>query len=266
MAQAINFYTAGIMTNVDITSVTSEVAGHEIEFAFDNNLDTFWKATSATNQDIIMDFGVGNTITPDAFALFLRNYNTFFFLANAAIYYSDNGTDWTQFIGFDIGMANVQSNGVGFEVAPSTQTHRYWKILMNTIGVIPEIAHFALLRKHAVATGNIHPELTDKRFAVKKQSRPGTRVLKHEINRIAIDTFSRTWLLTGDDDRDALISMWDNTRGHGLPLFMQEDADDVQLVEIVAPEHFNENKIQNQLYRPTIMFRTLPYIEDGENF
>lgn len=266
MAQSFKFYTTGIMRNILVTSVTSEVAGREIEFAFDNNLDTYWKATSTANQDVIMDFGSGNTIAVAGFACFCRNYKASFATAVAQLYYSDNGSAWTLWTGVAIQFLNLQSNGIFLDDPSATETHRYWKINMHDILTIPEIAGFFLLKKHTIASGSIHPEKNDKEYVVKKYAAAGGRALKRQVNRIAIETFGRTWLLSGDTDRDALEAMWDNARGHSLPLFMVEDSDDARLVEIVSPLRFNDNKLQYQIYRPTIEFRTLPYIEDGEAF
>jgi len=50
-----NAYTMAAQQFVDIDSVTSEATNHDIEFAFDHNLDSHWKPTSTANQDIEID-------------------------------------------------------------------------------------------------------------------------------------------------------------------------------------------------------------------
>lgn len=266
MAQSFKFYTTGNMRTVDVTFVTNQRIPNRIEYAFDNNLDTFWEALNISNIDIELDFGVGNTISVSAFAVFCRNYNETFFTTVAELYYSDNGTSWTFWPSTFIQFSNLQSNGIVLIDTPTTRTHRYWKIAISGVINIPEVAGFFLLTKHTIASGNLEPDVNDKNYAIKKQRAPGGRTLKRQLNRVAGETFKRTWLLTDDTDRDVLEAIWDDSGGHALPLFMVEDSDDARLVEIVEPVAFNDNKMQHQLYRPSITFRTLPYIEDGELF
>lgn len=266
MAQSFKFYTTGNMRTVDVTFVTSQRIPNRIEYAFDNNLDTYWEPLNISNQDIEMDFGVGNTISVSAFALFCRNFNETFSTGEAQLYYSDNGTSWTLWTGVVLEFFDLQRDGIVLIDTPTTRTHRYWKIAITGVINIPEVAGFFLLTKHTIASGNLEPDVNDKNYAIKKQRAPGGRTLKRQLNRIPVETFKRTWLLTNDTDRDVLEAIWDDSAGHALPLFMVEDGDDARLVEIVAPAAFNDNKIQHQLYKPTITLRTLPYIEDGELF
>lgn len=50
-----NAYTMGAQQFVGIDTVTSEATDHDIEFAFDHNLDSYWKPTSTANQNIELD-------------------------------------------------------------------------------------------------------------------------------------------------------------------------------------------------------------------
>ena len=264
MAQSFKFFTAGSMRKMTVQLVTSEVAGREIEFALDHNLDTYWEATSTAGQTLEFDFG--EPVTISSLAVFINNYKAAWTTEGIDMYYSDNGTSWTFYTG-SLVLANVLGDfGTGLLAPELVQTRRYWKLVFFQIVIIPKVGQIFLCIRHKIDNGNIYPELNDKHYAIKRQMASGGRTLKRQLNRIPIETFGRTWMLSGDTDRDALEAMWDDTRGHGLPLIMQEDNGDARFVEIVAPEKFNANKIQHQLYRPTITFRTLPYIEDGENF
>lgn len=252
------------MRNVLVTSVTSEATDHEIEFALDYNLNTFWKATTTANQDIILDFGVAVPI--DGMAFFLRNYKAAFVLDIGLLWYSDNGTSWTIWPQAQLIFNTVNAFGVTLNAGDSTKTHRYWKISTRDATTIPEIAQILLFKKITVPQANILPELNERSYFSKVLVGAGGRMHKRQVNRNRIETFGRTWLLKGNADRDKLASMWDDSRGHSLPLVMQEDSSPARFVEIVAPQTFNDNQLSFELYRPTITFRTLPFIVDGEAF
>lgn len=264
MAQSFKFFTTGVMRTATAQFVTSEVSGHEIEFALDNNLDTYWEPTSVAGQTVELDFG--EDVTLSALIVFVNNYTASWTTEGIDVAWSDNGSSWTFFTGSLLFATTLNDFGVGVLAPGFVGTHRYWRLAIFGLVVIPKFGQIFLCTEHEIDTGNIYPELNEKDYAIKKQMGPGGRTLKRIINRIPIETFGRTWLLSGDADRDKLEAIWDDTGGHALPLIMQEEGGDARIVEIVAPQRFNANKIQHQLYRPTITFRTLPYIEDGENF
>lgn len=263
MAQSFKFYTNPNMRKAVVHAITSEATGRDAEFALDYNLDTYWEPTSTANQNF--DINLGSDLDVEGFVIFLRNYNAGYGIDTVDLQKSNDGSSWSS-LSIPKGLLNVNQFGVLIGDAGSTHTEQYWRFAFTSLGVKPQVASILLFTKYSIATGSLYPEQNDKNYAIKKQMGPGGRTLKRQLNRIAIETFGRTWLLSGDVDRDKLEAMWDDTRGHALPLVMQEDSDDERFVEIIQPQAFNANKIQHQLYRPTITFRTLPYIEDGENF
>lgn len=261
MAQSFKFFTVGNMRNIIVQSVTSEVAGRELEFALDHNLDTYWKATSGAVQTLEFDFGEAVTIS--SLAVFINNYNAAWTTERFDMYWSDNGTSWTFYAGPLILSTALNNFGVALLAPELVATHRYWKLVLYQLVLIPNVGQIFFCIRHKVDTASFYPERNLKEYIIKKQMAVGGRRFIVQPNRIAAETLRRTWFLSGDTDRDALQAMWDDTRGHSLPLVMQEDNGDARIVEIVAPATFSDNKIQHQLYRPTITFRTLPYIEDG---
>ena len=62
MPNSFDFHTLAPMLRAFAASVTSEVAGHEIEMALDYNPDTWWQPTGTGNQDIVIDLGSGGSI------------------------------------------------------------------------------------------------------------------------------------------------------------------------------------------------------------
>lgn len=264
MAQSFKFFTVGNMRNITVQFVTSEVAGRELEFALDHNLDTYWEPTSTTDQTLEFDFG--EPVTISSLAIFINNYKAAWTTEGFDMYYSDNGTSWTFYTGSLILATALGDFGAALLAPELVQTRRYWKLVLFQIVIIPQVGQIFFCIRHKVDTASMHPERNEKEYIIKKQMGTGGRTLISQLNRIAAETLRRTWLLSGDTDRDALKAMWDDTRGHSLPLVMQEDSGDARIVEIVAPAAFNDNKIQHQLYRPEITFRTLPYIEDGKLF
>jgi hypothetical protein len=262
MATSFNFYTTAATMNLIVDAVTVEAPGFPIDYAFDNNLSTYWKGPAGAQ---LIDVDLGAAFSIDAWALTFSTY-TVEPLGTMSIYYSDNGSSWTLWTDSLVTLNTLWTSGdpVLFDKPGTSESHRYWRYSLNVSSGILNITQLFLLQERSLAIGNIYPEPDHIEYAVRAQHQPGIRTLKRLINGVAVERFVREFLLTSDAELATLQAVYDDSKGILRPLLVQEDSNNPKVVELTT-RRFAPNKIQFQLYKPTIRYQTLPYIEAGEN-
>lgn len=268
MSQAIDFFTIEGQQALSIFSVTSEVAGHEAEMAFDHSLNSYWKPTSNATQNIILDLGSAKSI--NGFAIFLRNHDTDISGAAAALTLTHGPTSggaWTTLKSVTFAVDQTVGDPIIIADTSGAQTHRYWRFQFTLLdsAALPEVSHFFLWQKRSITSFSQFPESDPLQFAGKAQAAHGNRLGNTPVNRKAITTFTRKWLIIGDTDKATLDSVFADCSGRVLPLLFQEDSGAIRVVEI-QDIRFGDQKLQHQQYNPTLTFRTLPFIKEGEAY
>lgn len=121
-----------------LTATSTESAGdHDVDYLYNMLEVNIWKASSSSSQTIIYDAGVGNTATADYLAIIGHNL----FTADAVIYlqYSDTGA----FAGEETTVVSAYSptsDNVVLREFATSGAHRYWKLSLTSLTVIPYMA------------------------------------------------------------------------------------------------------------------------------
>lgn len=267
MSQAIDFFTIEGQQALSIFSVTSEVAGHEAEMAFDHSLNSYWKPTSNATQNIILDLGSDKSI--NGFSLFLRNHDTKIKGIGGCILTWGNSSSGPWNTHRTITFSSDQTIGDPILTVSSVSavTKQFWRLQFVFLdsNALPEVSHIFLWQKRSITSFSQFPEADPLGFAGKAQAAHGNRLGNTPVNRQAITTFTRKWLIIGDTDKATLDSVFADCSGRVLPLLFQEDSGAIRVVEI-QDIRFGAEKLQHQQYNPTLTFRTLPFIKEGEAY
>lgn len=257
MASSLKLYTTGNMDKATLHNDPNEDSGYPAENCLDNNLDTYWKASAGIYKNIAFDFQEAKQV--DCLLIFTKNYKTTGNIASA--YWSDNGTSWTlinQFSMVDyVTPIRIFTNGFG-------SSHRYWRIIF-TQGQEYRIAGIWWGSYYNIAQGNEYPEADADRFYNRVSALPGGRIAVAGINRRSSRLISRQYVFSGVTEFNKLRNAFLDSSGRRFPLVMNEGSaqGDARLVRF-ANDDFAENEIDYQMFRPSISFIELPYIDDGE--
>lgn len=268
MAASFEFWTFPAHDKLEVFSATTEETYHEKAYGFDWNPDTYWAPTSTANNDLILDLGAAYQL--DAWAIWLKDNKTTPG-ANTLVtpYHSATGTGgaWTAWSGGSLVLSTAWASGtpIIIKVPSASATFQYWKFSITAADRVLKISQLMLARKRTLAKGNRYPEPDTKRYEIRIRNSHGGRRLVRPINRLPISRYPRTWLLgdNGDADMAILDAVYDDCAGQGRPLIMRQDSGAYELVDLVGGE-LNQQKSQHQIYGPTLVFDTVPYIEDGE--
>lgn len=267
MAATTNFFTLAAMERLSIFSVTSEAANREGEFAFDLNLDTWWEPTGSTSEIIILD--LGSLLDVNLLILFVRNFDADLgnsVLANISFSHGPGtGGPWTGTNTLTINDKQTLGEPIMLQTDFTTENKRYWRIIAGLMVPVIQFSGLFICRKRTITTDSLFPADDAQRFATKLLPGHGGRSMRLRHNRQLVKSFSRTWQIIGDTDKDTLDAIITESVGRHLPLIIQEDSGTPEVVEI-TDVRFDQNKQQYQIYRPTITFRTLPFMGAGEVF
>jgi hypothetical protein len=251
---------------IAITSVTSEATGHPIEFAFDRNLNTYWVASSTATQELILDLGSAFAI--DSLVLFIRNYTTTAGVnATVVVEYSDNGTSWTQFTQLETALSSTYTVGTPLVIKQHTsaQTHRYWRLTFYFFNPVMQIAQLWLCRTKTISVPNTRPENDKRIYGSRVVHGPGGRENRAPINILPVYDRTRTWLTASSADLQALQDVVDLCGGRENLLIHKPAGGTAEVIEL-RDRRFSPGRMLYGLWKPTITFRTWPYIEAGEAF
>ncbi len=263
MATSFKFYTTAALKSLIVNAITSEATGFPIDYAFDTNLSTYWKATSTATQTIDVDLGASYNIR--AWAMTFKEYDTTPGATVAMqVWWSDNGSSWTSWSGSNVQLKNIWTAGdpVLFKLPTAAADHRYWRFVISLADTVIDVTQLFLLQERVLDVGNMFPEPDHREYAVRAQSQAGIRTLKRLVNGVAVERFVREFLLTSDAELATLQGVYDDSKGILRPLLIQEDSNNPKVVELTT-RRFMPNKIQHQLYKPIIRYQTLPYPEAG---
>ena len=261
MASAVSLYTLGPMFRAVCLSATSEAVGFPKENLMDFNPDTYWKATSAALQQIVIDLGSAKNIT--ALVVWVNNYSG-----------NQTTTTYELFSSPDNAVYTSRGTGNFGELASqpiiikdiSVQTFRYWRFDFDASATAGQISGIWWCQKFTISQGNEWPENDLQIYHNRSFMSYGGRSIVQAINSNKVEQFGRTYQLD-DAKMTVLKNAFIDSAGTRLPVILQEGAAnaDARLVRF-GEDSLDENQFEYQLYRPTIRFITMPYIADGANF
>lgn len=264
MASSIKLYTTGNMDAAKVHAVTSEATGYPAENAIDNNLDTYWKATTtASTQRLDLDLGEAKTI--DSVVLFFKNYTT---VTGAIIglYRSSDGSAWT-------GIKNLATpNDATTPIRIDTFTaisYRYWRLNIGAgASEVIKLAGVWWGSYYNIAQGNMLPQEDEDQFYNRISRLPGGRLAVAGINRNHVENFSRRYLVKAGTPYNNLLNAFRDSRGIRHLLAMNEDAaqSDARIVRFADDILPRPTVGYNGLYEIEIGLRGVPYIDDGDSY
>lgn len=257
--------------DIDVYSITSEVAGHPIEYGIDRNLNTYWQATSTSQQDLIIDIGSSQAV--QGIGLFARNYDVDLSNSETATIvtsYSDTGTSgpWTQFTAIELDIGDQQTVGKPLILSPiasSAQSHRYWRLQFMLFNPVIQLSQLFLITRQILSIPNARPEIDSQVYAQHAVPGPIGRQLRSPINMIPVIDRQRSWLISASADMTALQAIFDGAAGQEQMIILQPSDDDPEVVEI-RNAAFVPNQLLSGIYQPSLTFRSVPYIEASEVF
>lgn len=252
---------------VVIDTQPTEATGHPIEDSLDYNLDTYWKPTSSADQTIVLDLQTAQTI--NGLALWIHNYDTDHSNSTAAdvvLSYSNDDISYTPWK--TKAFLNLVGTPIWYQsIGQADESHRYWQIEFKMMNTVVEISQFFLHQRYVVTTNSGWPEDNETVFFNRSSKGPGGRKQVSGVNGNFSTKFERTFLISGDTDKDALVNAFKGSFGSRFPFVLMEGVDQT-LAKVCRFTHdeLAENEIDYQLYNPSITFETIPYIEDGQVF
>jgi len=262
------------MSKAKITAITSAATGFPKENLLDYNPDTYWKPTTTEDQTIDIDLGAVQTV--DQFAVWIHNYNTDYESGSQAIslsYSTDDSSDYsgspavTAFVGafFD----NTVGQPIYFpgNIAGSV-SKRYWRFVIGNMTTVAEISQIFFLRTRAISIGNQFPEPDALKYHDNLIELPGGRSFVAGINSQGIyNNIARTYLLEGTTwTSTTLYLAYQDCKGRRYPLILNEGTD-YKYVRFNQPDNeLSKNQIEYLFYNPTVTYKQIPYIADGEYY
>lgn len=242
-------------------SATSEATGFPKENLMDFNPDTYWKATSAALQQIVIDLGAAKSVT--GIVIWINNYSgnqtttTYDILSSPdnAIYTSRGTGNFGELSSQPIIIKDI-----------SVQTFRYWRFDFDASVTAGQISGIWYCQKFTIAQGNEWPENDLQIYHNRSFMSYGGRSIVQATNQNKVEQFARTYQLD-EAKMTVLKNGFIDSAGTRLPVILQEGAanGDARLVRF-GEDSLDENQFEYQLYRPTVRFIGMPYIPDGSNF
>lgn len=252
------------MLKADADSATSEATAHPVESLNDFNPDTYWNKSSEATQYIIFDKN-DTTTSVDALVLFIHNYKSNFAFTNPLLVMDDNA-------GFSSPTTKLGNLSLTDTATPiriydfaSSGSERYWKIKLPNLAM--HIALVLLCKKWTVDQGREFPLMDTDEYYNQVLKAPGGRehVIMHNQNPGG--TFTDTFQISGTTSFNAFRNAFDDAKANGLPVIRQPGATNstADLVRFVSGK-FARVEQDHELYRPTIVSRLMPYVDDGETY
>lgn len=250
------------MLKTDADSATSEATGHLVESLNDFNPDTYWEKSTSATQYIIFDKNYPVT-SVDALVLFLKNYSS----VSGVVTLQMDSTS-----GFSSPTTKVSSQALTDTATPiriydfaSSGSERYWRLTMPN--VVIDVGLVLLCKKWTVSQGREFPLSDTDEYYNQVLKAPGGRehIIMH--NQVAGGTFTDTFQISGTTNFNAFKNAFDDAKGSGLPVLRQPGATNstADLVRFVGGK-FTRVEQDHEFYRPTIVSRLMPYVDDGEAY
>ena len=261
----IYFHTIGNMEKVESDGISSEASGHDQEDGLDHNLDTWWAPTNTAVNACEFDFQEAKTV--DGLGLWVHNYDTDIGVEQAEISYSTDGSSYTIVDAWQI-LASAGALGTPMKLFPtiSESAYRYWRCTFgSTITQVIEISQWFFWRRYTVTVAGSLPWLDEDIFHNRVADLGGGRIMVTGTARDKTQTFTRTYEYLSSTDFTALQNAFEDCKGSRFPFINQEDGSTNHLVRF-DQDILVANQVANGLYSPTVRFRTVPYIRDGETF
>lgn len=273
MATSSVIYTTGVMEKaVPTLSTGASSSGFPIQNAFDFNPDTYWMPSTTAAQTI--DIDLGQVQTCDAWALWIHDYDTDYYnvsmelqlqtddndngsysaVTNRYYYYIDNTVGDPIYFPYYAGTPNPFTTPIA---------KRYWRLKMLSPHLKLQLSAFMLLKRRTISVGNQWPEHDIVRYESQSVQAAGGREFVRNIGRNAVGQFTRTYLMSGTSDFNALQAAYNDCRGNAHPLILSENS---EYTFARFDGDFDPNAIGYQLYNPTVTFKKIPYTVDGESF
>ena len=270
MAINTDIFTIAGQRNANIAYASSTVSGRDKQYAFDQNLNTWWEPTSTATQDLIVDLQTAQPI--EAFAVFVRNFDTDLKNSGSALIelnYSDTGIlgPWTAWPAVDILLDTYQTVGDPLLISPNdtAETHRYWQFVFSGFDPVIQVAHLFLYQKRTISAQDLYPHNDQRIQAQDIQRGPGGRLLRSPRNVLPVWKRRRSWLTQTAADITALENVHEEAGGREQIIIFRPNGETPEVVEL-RDKRFMPNQIMQGVYRPSINIRTIPFAEAGSVF
>lgn len=266
MSSTVKFYTVGgNLEHMIIHSVTSADSDYPKERMLDQNPDTAWIPTSTAAQDIIID--AGQSITVDAYVLWVQNYKSSFGVKTFDIYYSDVGTSgpWTDTN--DPHLVNDNETPLRIQELVTSYTKRYWKISIESLSTIIQISGLWLTRLYELDQGRAYPDEDTLKYHDSFHVTNSGRIYSRAINRNPIRILPRTYKINDSSKIDTIQNIFNDSMGRNYPIILQEGTyqDEARLVCLTV-DQLQQSKVDYELWNVALQFQEVPFIDDGNNY
>jgi hypothetical protein len=235
MSTVDNLYISGITDGVEIDHIIGAGAsGYEAQYAFDNNLYSYFKPSAGGTQIIQLDLGTANPDTIDNFAIALRNYNSPYSSGQIIV----TACSLSDFSSGVVTMGNTTWNNSGAPLyfpfsSPTSATKRYWRIGINNTSVIP-ISGFYLLKKIEMPVGPRLPINASTSFREARHETPGGHTWVVARNRRAVEEVTYRWYLTAAQ-YGTLWGAFNLNYGGSYPVVIDDGSAALYLWQMVSP-------------------------------
>lgn len=261
MASSIKLYTTGNMEAAHLHNSPNYTAGYPPANCLDGNLDTIWKIGVSVVKTI--DIDLSSTKTVGAVLLFVNNYLTA--VGGCEIWWSDNGSSWTQVSG-NITMTDT-ATPIRIKTSGLSLTHRYWRFVLSYANAY-SIGGIWCSSYYSVAQGNVLPQGDEDQFFNRVSQLPGGRLAVAGINRNYVENPSRRYLIKAGTPYSNMLSAFQDSRGIRHLLIMNEGASqsDARVVRFADDVLPHSTVGYDGLYEIGIALRGVPYVDNGDTF
>lgn len=268
MADSVKLYTTGNMKAAIMASAPDAATGYPVTNILDNNPDTWWKSSDGTaNRDLEIDLGSAKTV--DALIVWVHNYTAMTNARGIELSYSDDDSTYTFISGSSAlvdtaGPIRIRTSGL-----PTASPHRYWRIRINADagGQIPEISGVWLCQLFSPSVGNQYPEPDEDVAYNRYEESESGRAFVAGINSQPGVEFTRQFAFYSAADATELRNAWLDCIGRRYPLFLHEDTTQTNAVFCrFMEDRYNRARMGYLEYRPTVRFKSIPWIPAGEVF
>ena len=259
-------YTFGLMgMNPDFDYITSEVTGYEKEKLIDFNPNTFWRG----NNNVTvwnLDFDFNEAVRVDALYFFINNYKTVFTSGNCALRYDSTGDTVADTQAGTTPIADITTPH-RIITSNTTTAYRYWTMQFNTftVGEAPDVSIGAFCRLRETSHSHQRPTESIDNFLNTSFTGFNGNSVVHSKVKMNQRILKRNFSFSGSSDLDDLRNAFLDCRGTLYPLALQEGTAQNEIVLCRFNEDtFNPNEVDTEYYEPSVSFKELTYIDDGE--
>lgn len=256
----LKLYTTGIMDEAFYYYAGSQAAGHPKENMQDDNLDTYWKPTSASTTQTKLDLSEPKLVS--CTIVFLKNYKEITSGTLEISYYSGG---WSTVTNISLVDQNTPIRLITF----TPRTYQEWMITYYSPSHAPEVAAGWCGQLFEVNLGNVLPQENEDQFYSREVQLPGGRLAVPGLNRNRVENFSRRYLIKSDNaDLTDLRNAYQASCGRRHPLVMNEGAaqSDARVVRFADDILSRPTVGYDGLHEIEIGLRGVPYIDDGDSY